>query len=201
MPVNTFLKEKAIGLIQRDRLEDFIRRCMESNAGCLYNALLTEWEYLYPDELPPRKITERLNRLETDDLGVVSNKMTDRIGDFSEVFDMSISEVVVSPRITNSAEEIRRIFKIAEDIPVSKLMRTEGSLYETLEPAVGSGAIILWQDLENADGGHFGAFHSTSRNLEGVSSGGQEEFDVQIERDRTPIFVVYLRKRGEEGTS
>ena len=163
------LVERTIGAIQRDRLADFFKESEELGDSCFYYALISAHNYLYPNELLPRDITERLRSDATKGKGT---KVVDFINEVQRLEqDLKLKVDHVVNHTDKPASFIQKELSIPDTIPV---IETTGGVDAPI-PGITTGIAFL--KSKQGNGGHYIALAENPRFSEyGFPMGGNTEY-------------------------
>lgn len=131
------LRERAVRVIQRDRLADFLRIANVNDTGCFYVALIMSWNYLFPDEIVDRQLAHDIIG-GSEGFGVAPNRVISEIKSREKQLNLRVARIGVTSHLGESVSEFREMANIPSDIPVVR------ESYPVVASEKNSSALVLW---------------------------------------------------------
>lgn len=149
------LKERTIGVIQRDRLSDLLKLSSEKKSGCFYFALLMSWNQIFPQMIVDSRLVKDIVGRK-DGLGVSPKNVVRELKLREEQLNLRVTRVGV----TNFSKEDLQDFRINANIPLD--VRVEREEYPVKISNPNASAIILWMGYGNNGqvGIHYTSYHA-----------------------------------------
>jgi len=136
------LKERAIEVIQRDHLAEFLRVANMHDTGCFYFALLMSWNHLFPNRIIDREFARDV----VDDrpsLGVSPNTVVDEVVRREKQLSMRVTEIGITDYLDETPAEFIEHAGISSNIKVIR------ESYPVVFTKPRSSAVILWMGNRN----------------------------------------------------
>lgn len=162
--------ERAIGTIQQDRLSGFVKEAHDRDDGCFYYALISCFNYLYPDRLIPRAVEEKIRQGQKMGKGVKASEFISEVKRLQPELGLKVDHII--NHTDQSIESIRKV--IPETDQVTIIDSEDG--WVRAVPGV-STAVTLLKRKNEKNRGHFFALVENSRfQDEGEVMGGNTEY-------------------------
>ncbi len=180
---------RAIGAIQRDRLSGFVKDASDLEEGCFQYSAVSCHNYLYPDEVLPKGVGDRLFNPLTKGKGT---KVTDVIRELKRLQpDLKIKVDHIVNHSNLSAEEVQELFDPADRVPVTETDNGH------LGPIAGKSTAITFLSTDDEEGGHFIPLVENPRfDEEGQITGGNTEY--QRIKNKYKAAISFIIERSEE---
>lgn len=149
------VKERTIGVIQRDRLSDLLKLSFEKKSGCFYFALLMSWNQIFPQIIVNSEVVNDIVARK-DGLGVSPKNVIRELKLREEQLNLRLTRVGV----TNFSKEDLKDFREYANIPLEVQVEREEYPVEIFNS--NESAIILWMGYGNNGqvGIHYTSYHA-----------------------------------------
>jgi len=180
--------QRLLSSLQRDRLSNFVKEAHELGDACFYYALISCHNYLYPEELIPKDIEERLRAEGNKGNGT---KVIDLIGEVKRLepdLKLKIDHVVNHSNLP--MEQIKGDLSLPDEIPV---INSEDNF---LAPEPGHSTAITFLKSNVGEGGHYMALVENPRFQEGgYGSGGDTEFQTIKDQYKAGFSFILVKSK------
>jgi hypothetical protein len=187
---NSSLRERTIGALQQDRLSNFIKESTEVGSECFFYALIGAWNRIYPDQVLPRDIEDKIVHLDEKN-GVAISEVPEKITQLKSLLNLEITRIEIPPNIGLEPEEFRADFDLPATVPIVK--NTTGT-YRALNPQ--SSGLVFLKPKGEGTFAHWICLHPTPR-FAGLGEnhyvmGGQEGFEQAKENNLEVGLVIHV---------
>ncbi len=164
------LLERAIGVMQRDRLSNFVKETHDLGDGCFYYSLISCFNYLYPDRLLPKSIETKIKQGLKLGKGVKVGEFISEVKRFEPELGLKVDHII--NHTDQSIEHIRGGIPVEDQVPI--IDSEDG----WVRPVPGiSTAVTMLRRKNEENRGHFMALVENPRfEDDGEVMGGNTEY-------------------------
>lgn len=182
--------ERAVGVIQRDRLSKFVKESHLLDGGCFHYALISCFNYLYPNKLLSRTVEEKIEQgLKMGGGGVAFGDVIGEVKRFQSELGLKVDHIV--NHTDKTIEDVKKGIPKHDWIPV--VDSKDGKIY----PNPGISTAITLLERKDGSGGHFFALVENPRFQDnGGIMGGNTEYQKIKDRYVSVVSFIIVKSEG-----
>ena len=116
MEMDKPILERAVGIMQRDRLSDFVKETHDLGDGCFYYALISCFNYLYPDRLLPKSVEVKIREGLKLGKGVKAGEFISEVKRLEPELNLKVDHII--NHTDQPVESIKKGIPIQDQVPV-----------------------------------------------------------------------------------